>query len=93
MSMVGLDTNESDAREDAGLETQRAMHQYGTRQLPGLVNRQASRGSFFSGGARVKADQLREDVGTQTEDIQRLLARQLSQFARNRILSTMGATI
>lgn len=92
-SLVPFGTSDSDVREDAGLETQRALHLYGTRALPNLVNRYAARGTFYSGGARVAADQLREDVGTQTGDIQRLLTRQLSKMARDRILATLGGLI
>lgn len=91
--MMTLASNDGEVQEDAGLESQRLLHRYESRLLPELVNRYASRGTFKSGHARVAADQLREDVGTQTGDIQRLMARQRSKFARDRVLATLGTII
>jgi hypothetical protein len=79
--------------EDAGVAKQRLLRNYGERQLPSLVSYYASRGTFRSGNARLKADQLRQDVGDEAGDIDRLLARQMANLARQRILATAGVFV
>lgn len=92
-SFITLGNNDSDVREDAGLEGQRLLHRYETRLLPQMMDRYAARGTFMSGHARVAADQLREDVGQGYGDIQRLMARQLSKLAQDRLLQTLGGIL
>lgn len=93
VQLSGLAGNAADAQDDAGINTQRALRNYEQRQLPALQSRQASRGTFFSGHTGVQADQLRQDVGDTTGDYQRLLTRQMSDFARQRLLATLGVVV
>lgn len=83
----------SDATTDAGLAQSRLLRNYGTRQLPDLVNRYSSRGTARSGWAGVMADRLKEDTGNQYGDIQRQLDRTLAGLRRNGVLATTGVTL
>jgi hypothetical protein len=86
-------TNEADVREDAGIQKERLLKAYSSRALPQLVDRFASRGTFMSGHAGVALSQLGEDVGNQYGDVDRMMARQLSALARNRVLAAAGLSV
>lgn len=83
----------SDATQDAGLAQSRALRNYGTRQLPDLLNRYSSRGTARSGWAGVMADRLKEDTGNQVGDIQRQLDRTLAGLRRSGVLAATGIAI
>lgn len=91
--LADLNIQAGDARTDAGLSQTRLMRNYSTRALPDLVNRYAARGTFSGGQAGVAGDRLKEDVGNQFGDIQRLLDRQLAHFRRQGVLAATGVSI
>lgn len=82
-----------DATADAGLAQSRALRNYGTRQLPDLVNRYSARGTVRGGMAGVMADRLKEDTGNQVGDIQRQLDRTLARLRRSGVLATTGVAV
>lgn len=89
----GLQQQEANLREDTALDLSRLYNQYTQRQLPQLINRQAARGTFYGGQARLRGDQLREDVGMQAAELQRQQARQLADIQRRRQLAPLGYDI
>lgn len=82
--------NENEASADAGLQKGRLQKEFATRDLPDLVNRFASRGTFYSGSTGVQADRLREDADNNSADVDRMLARTRNQLALNRFLAAVG---
>ena len=84
-----LDSSATDASVNAGEDARRAVIGY-QRDLRGEVNRDAARGSFFSGGARTRADTIREDAGFKYGDIQRQLSSTLADLTYKRILAATG---
>lgn len=77
-------------QEDASVATTRSLQNYGTRQLPQLMNQGAAQGQTGSSGLRTRADQLSQDTGNQVFDIQRMLARNTANIAQQRVMATMG---
>ncbi len=88
---IGL--SRSDAGTDAGLAQSRLLRNYSTRQLPGIVNSNAARGTFYGGSAGVEADQAKEDTANQFGDIQQQLNRQLANLRRQGILAATGMVL
>lgn len=82
--------NENEAAADAGIQKGRLVKEFGTRTLPDLVNRFASRGTFFSGSTGVQADRAREDADNNAADVDRMLARTRNQLQLNRFLAAVG---
>lgn len=79
-----------DATADAGLAQSRIMRNFGTRQLPDLLNRYSSRGTARSGWAGVMSDRLKEDASNQYGDVQRQLDRTLAGLRRSGVLAAGG---
>lgn len=82
--------NENEAASDAGIQESRLNRNFATRTLPDIVNRFASRGTFFSGTARRTAGQAYEDVNNDVSDVERMLARTRNQLQLNRFLAAVG---
>ena len=84
-----LDSSKTDAIVNANEETRKntALEQ---RNLRNEVNTDAAKGSFYSGNAGVRGDQLREDLGFQTGDVQRQLSQSLANLTYQRILAQTG---
>lgn len=91
-TLGNLDLTGSDARQDAGLAQSRLLRDYSTRALPGLVNSEAYKGTFYGGQAGVRADQLKQDTGDQYGDITRSLDRQLAALRRAGVLAAAGVS-
>lgn len=85
--------NETEALSDAGLQKSRLQKMYGDRALPGVVNRYASRGTFYSGSARVAADRLTEDTFNESADIDRMLARTRANLNQNLVYAAAGISV
>lgn len=81
------------ATEDAGISQSRMKRNFETRTLPSLVNREAAKGSFYSGGAGVRADQAREDYLNESGDVSRMLQRKLADLSRQRVYATLGVSV
>jgi hypothetical protein len=82
--------NEGEASSDASIQESRAYRNLSTRTLPDIVNRFASRGTFFSGTARRTAGQAVEDTNNEVSDVERMLARTRNQLQLNRFLAAVG---
>lgn len=82
--------NEGEAQSDASIQQSRAYRNLSTRTLPDIVNRYASRGTFYSGGARRTAGQATEDTNNEVSDVERMLARTRNQLQLNRFLAAVG---
>lgn len=92
-AIAELNAQGTDASTNAGVTTARMQRQYETRTLPQLVNREASKGSFYSGNAGVRADQAKEDYLNASGDVTRQLNQTLSQLARQRLYAQLGVTV
>lgn len=87
-----LDSGRTDATVNAGEEQRKATTMF-ERNLRNEVNTDAAKGTFFSGNARVRADQLRQDLGFQVGDIQRALSQNLANLTYQRILASTGLSL
>ena len=92
-ALANIGMSRSDAGIDAGLAQSRLLSNYSTRQLPGVVNSNAARGTFYGGSAGVEADRLKEDVGNQYVDIQQQLNRHLANLRRQGVLAATGMVL
>jgi hypothetical protein len=90
LSLASAANDPSSATENAGINSQRALEHYNDVALPQLQSHWASQGNYWGGQARVAADQLSLQTYNQVADYQRLLASQLADMARNRVLSIYG---
>jgi len=79
----------ADAQAQAGVDTSHSLTTLG-QNLYGEVNRDAARGSFYSGGAGYRADLLRQGQNWQAASIQRSLSNTMADLARQRIMAAMG---
>lgn len=77
------------ASQDAGLASGRLATQYGIGMKQEASN-EASKGSFYSGGAGVRADQSKMAYTNEQSDIGRQLQRTLADLARNRLYANLG---
>jgi hypothetical protein len=87
-----LDSGSTDAGVNAGEEVRKDSTLY-DRGLRNEVNSDASKGSFYSGNAGVRADQLRQDLGFQVGDVQRQLSQTLADLTYKRILASTGLSL
>lgn len=87
-----LDGGRTDAGVNAGEEVRKdtTLEQ---RHLRDEVNSDAAKGTFYSGNAGVRADQLREDLGFQVGDVQRNLSQTLANLTYQRILASVGLSL
>lgn len=82
----------TDATTNAGLTQSRLKNQFENRTLPQLVNNEAAKGTFLSGGAGVRADQSREDYQNASGDVGLQLRQTLADLARRRLYATLGVS-
>lgn len=82
----------TDLTVNAGLSQDRMKRAYETRTLPSLVNREAAKGTFQSGGAGVRADQAKEDYQNASGDVGLQLRQSLADLARRRLYATLGVS-
>jgi hypothetical protein len=80
------------ASADANLGQKRLSRNY-QQSLQDEANNEAARGSFYSGGAGVRADRTKQNYLDQSSDINRQLQRSLADLARNRIYATLGVSV
>lgn len=92
-SMASFGNQASDIAEDSGIQQQRLLRNFGQFDLPDLVSRYASRGTFHSGGAGKAADKLRLGVSDQFGDIERRKSRALADLSTNSLLALTGYRI
>lgn len=79
--------NEAEAGFKQGVSQQRTGH-----ELVDESNRDAGRGSFYSGNAIMRSDWIRQQGANDISDIQFGLQRQLQQLTLNRLMAATGVS-
>lgn len=88
-----INVRAGEAAVEGGLQQTRMKRNFETRTLPDLVNREAAKGTFYSGMAGVRADQAKEDYLDRSGDVSRQLQSHLAELARQRIYAALGVSI
>lgn len=88
-----LNAQGTDLTTNAGLAQKRLKDLYENRTLPGLVNREASKGSFYSGNAGVRGDEVRQDYQNASGDISLNLRQSLADLSRRRLYAQLGVSV
>ena len=92
-SLAGLQTQQSQALEEGGIQQSRIMRNFSEYDLPDLINNQAAKGTFFSGTTGVKADRLRQGATDSFGDIGRTVSRTVANLASQGVLAASGIQI
>lgn len=92
-NQMNFATESDSARSLAGLDQSRVLRDYSNETLPGIVNANAARGTFFGGQIGVQTDLAKEHAGDQYGDIQNSLNMKLANLRRQGILSATGISI
>lgn len=87
-----LDSGRTDATVNANQQQVKDTTLFG-RNLRNEVNSDAAKGTFESGNAGVRADQLRQDLGFQVGDVQTQLSQTLANLTYQRILAATGLSL
>lgn len=81
---------QADTAYQGGEAQRRLMRNYTQYDLPDLVNSEAAKGTYYSGGARQRADRLRTAANEGYGDIQYQMDNTIADLARKRSLAGMG---
>lgn len=86
-----MDISGTNSQAQAGFDTSKNISQFG-HDLTGEVNTDASKGTFYSGGAAQRSDWLRQQSGWKQGDIDFGLQQTLNNLAINRLLAAAGVS-